>query len=64
MKDFKSIVVTKGEKSLDIENPTTYPLIGYGIQGAVSGFLSCTSQSAGSGNLSRMDRAARLKFTN
>ncbi|EST11881.1 kinase [Sporolactobacillus laevolacticus] len=35
MEDFKSIVVTKGEKSLDIENPTTYPLIGYGTQGAV-----------------------------
>lgn len=35
MKDFKSIVVTKGEKTLEIHNPTNYPLIGMGAQGAV-----------------------------
>jgi predicted Ser/Thr protein kinase len=35
MKDFKSIVVTKGEKMLLIDNPTEYPLIGMGAQGAV-----------------------------
>ncbi|WP_103652694.1 hypothetical protein [Bacillus thuringiensis] len=35
MKDFKAITVTKGEKSLEIHNPTTYPLIGMGSQGAV-----------------------------
>ncbi|RRN68494.1 hypothetical protein EI200_19375 [Peribacillus simplex] len=35
MEDFKTITVTKGEKSLEIHNPTTYSLIGMGIQGAV-----------------------------
>ena len=35
MEDFKTITVTKGEKSLEIHNPTTYPLIGMGAQGAV-----------------------------
>jgi RIO-like serine/threonine protein kinase len=35
MEDFKSITVTKGEKSLEIHNPTNYPLIGMGSQGAV-----------------------------
>jgi predicted Ser/Thr protein kinase len=35
MEDFKTITVTKGEKSLEIDNPTTYPLIGMGAQGAV-----------------------------
>ncbi|PHD54921.1 hypothetical protein COF61_30740 [Bacillus toyonensis] len=35
MKDFKAITVTKGKKSLEIHNPTTYPLIGMGTQGAV-----------------------------
>lgn len=35
MKDFKSITVTKGEKTLLIDNPTHYPLIGMGAQGAV-----------------------------
>ncbi|MCU5409277.1 hypothetical protein OCA16_32930 [Bacillus cereus] len=35
MKDFKSITVTKGKKSLEIHNPTTYSLIGMGSQGAV-----------------------------
>ncbi|MFZ7942415.1 hypothetical protein [Neobacillus sp. 19] len=35
MKDFKSIKVTKGVKTLQIENPTKYPLIGMGAQGAV-----------------------------
>lgn len=35
MEDFKSIAVTKGEKSLEIHNPTNFPLIGMGTQGAV-----------------------------
>ncbi|MDY7965610.1 hypothetical protein [Bacillus thuringiensis] len=35
MKDLKSITVTRGKKSLEIYNPTTYPLIGMGTQGAV-----------------------------
>ncbi|MEI4605886.1 hypothetical protein WAG19_29240 [Bacillus cereus] len=35
MKNFKAITVTKGKKSLEIHNPTTYPLIGMGTQGAV-----------------------------
>lgn len=35
MEDFKTITVTKGEKSLEIHNPTSYPLIGMGAQGAV-----------------------------
>jgi len=35
MKDFKSIKVTKGVKTLEIDNPTNYPLIGMGAQGAV-----------------------------
>ncbi|MGG0284336.1 hypothetical protein ABEY41_04235 [Peribacillus butanolivorans] len=35
MEDFKTITVTKGEKSLEIHNPTTYSLIGMGAQGAV-----------------------------
>ena len=35
MEDFKSIAVTKGEKSLEIHNPTNFPLIGMGSQGAV-----------------------------
>ncbi|MFE4811634.1 hypothetical protein ACFQ9Y_10780 [Peribacillus simplex] len=35
MEDFKTIIVTKGEKSLEIHNPTTYSLIGMGAQGAV-----------------------------
>ncbi|WHY54363.1 hypothetical protein [Peribacillus simplex] len=35
MKDFKNIIVTKGENSLDIHNPTAYSLIGMGAQGAV-----------------------------
>ncbi|WP_449538730.1 hypothetical protein [Ferdinandcohnia sp. Marseille-Q9671] len=35
MKDFTSITVTKGEKTLEIQNPTTYPLVGMGSQGAV-----------------------------
>ncbi|SIR73710.1 hypothetical protein SAMN05878482_105266 [Peribacillus simplex] len=35
MEDFKNITVTKGEKSLEIHNPTTYSLIGMGAQGAV-----------------------------
>ncbi|MGG0845536.1 hypothetical protein [Peribacillus simplex] len=35
MEDFKTITVTKGEKSLEIDNPTTYALIGMGAQGAV-----------------------------
>ncbi|WP_108670740.1 hypothetical protein [Peribacillus acanthi] len=35
MSDFKSIVVTKGLKFLEITNPTHYPLIGKGSQGAV-----------------------------
>lgn len=33
--DFKSITVTKGEKTLEIHNPTNYSLIGIGTQGAV-----------------------------
>lgn len=35
MADFKSIKVTKGVKTLEIDNPTNYPLIGIGTQGAV-----------------------------
>ncbi|MEY9870530.1 RIO-like serine/threonine protein kinase [Peribacillus sp. B2I2] len=35
MEDFKTITVTKGEKSLEIDNPTTHALIGMGAQGAV-----------------------------
>ncbi|PEJ27633.1 hypothetical protein CN689_23550 [Peribacillus butanolivorans] len=35
MEDFKNITVTKGEKSLEIHNPTNYSLIGMGSQGAV-----------------------------
>ena len=35
MKDFRSITVTKGEKALVIHNPTSFPLIGMGTQGAV-----------------------------
>ncbi|MBT2616242.1 MULTISPECIES: hypothetical protein [unclassified Bacillus (in: firmicutes)] len=35
MEDFKTITVTKGEKSLEIHNPTSYSLIGMGAQGAV-----------------------------
>jgi predicted Ser/Thr protein kinase len=35
MEDFKSIKVTKGIKSLVIDNPTSFPLIGKGSQGAV-----------------------------
>ncbi|MFD9628355.1 hypothetical protein [Peribacillus muralis] len=35
MEDFKTITVTKGEKSLEIHNPTSYALIGMGAQGAV-----------------------------
>ncbi|MEB9553508.1 hypothetical protein P4J60_26500 [Bacillus cereus] len=35
MKDFKAITVAKGKKNLEIHNPTTYPLIGMGTQGAV-----------------------------
>ncbi|WML41762.1 hypothetical protein RCG19_08975 [Neobacillus sp. OS1-2] len=35
MKDFTSIKVTKGVKTLEIDNPTNYPLIGMGAQGAV-----------------------------
>jgi predicted Ser/Thr protein kinase len=35
MKEFKSIKVTKGLKTLLIDNPTKYPLIGMGAQGAV-----------------------------
>ncbi|WP_404332388.1 hypothetical protein [Mesobacillus maritimus] len=35
MEDFKTIKVTKGIKSLAIDNPTAYPLIGMGSQGAV-----------------------------
>ncbi|MGG0787120.1 hypothetical protein ABE132_00085 [Peribacillus simplex] len=35
MENFKTITVTKGEKSLEIHNPTTYSLIGMGAQGAV-----------------------------
>lgn len=35
MEDFRSITVTKGLKTLEINNPTSYPLIGMGAQGAV-----------------------------
>lgn len=35
MADFKSIRVTKGVKTLEIDNPTNFPLIGMGAQGAV-----------------------------
>ncbi|SES41839.1 hypothetical protein [Salipaludibacillus aurantiacus] len=35
MDDFKSISVRKGEKDLEIDNPTSYPLAGKGSQGAV-----------------------------
>lgn len=35
MKGFKKIRVTKGDKTLIIDNPTRYPLIGMGSQGAV-----------------------------
>ncbi|MEH7179366.1 hypothetical protein [Neobacillus vireti] len=35
MTDFRSIQVTKGIKTLEIVNPTSYPLIGMGAQGAV-----------------------------
>jgi len=35
MEDFKSIKVTKGLKTLEIDNPTAYPIIGMGSQGAV-----------------------------
>jgi RIO-like serine/threonine protein kinase len=35
MANFKSITVTKGEGTLEINNPTKYPLIGHGSQGAV-----------------------------
>ncbi|WP_245243420.1 hypothetical protein [Mesobacillus selenatarsenatis] len=35
MKEFKSIKVTKGIKTLIIDNPTNYPMIGMGSQGAV-----------------------------
>ena len=35
MEDYKSIKVTKGVKTLEINNPTNYPLIGMGSQGAV-----------------------------
>jgi RIO-like serine/threonine protein kinase len=35
MNDFKSITVSKGEKALEINNPTNFPLIGMGAQGAV-----------------------------
>ncbi|MCO0597972.1 hypothetical protein NGI46_10895 [Peribacillus butanolivorans] len=35
MEDFKTITVSKGEKSLEIHNPTAYSLIGMGAQGAV-----------------------------
>jgi RIO-like serine/threonine protein kinase len=35
MSEFQSIIVTKGENGLEIDNPTTYPLIGKGSQGAV-----------------------------
>jgi predicted Ser/Thr protein kinase len=35
MGDYKSIKVTKGIKTLEIDNPTAYPLIGMGSQGAV-----------------------------
>ncbi|TGA98706.1 hypothetical protein E4665_07565 [Sporolactobacillus shoreae] len=35
MEDFKRIIVTDGGKSLVVHNPTSYPLIGCGSQGAV-----------------------------
>jgi predicted Ser/Thr protein kinase len=35
MKDFRKITITKGVKNLEIDNPTKYPLIGMGAQGAV-----------------------------
>jgi predicted Ser/Thr protein kinase len=35
MEDFRLIKVTKGPKTLLIDNPTNYPLIGMGAQGAV-----------------------------
>jgi RIO-like serine/threonine protein kinase len=35
MEDFRLINVTKGPKTLLIDNPTNYPLIGMGAQGAV-----------------------------
>jgi RIO-like serine/threonine protein kinase len=35
MEDFKSITVNKGIKTLEIDNPTSLPLIGMGAQGAV-----------------------------
>jgi predicted Ser/Thr protein kinase len=35
MEDFKSITVKKGIKTLEIDNPTSFPLIGMGAQGAV-----------------------------
>ncbi|WP_198508918.1 hypothetical protein [Bacillus sp. FJAT-44742] len=35
MEDFTSITVSKGEKMLEIHNPTSFPLIGMGSQGAV-----------------------------
>jgi RIO-like serine/threonine protein kinase len=35
MEDFRLIKVTKGPKTLLIDNPTSYPLIGMGAQGAV-----------------------------
>jgi RIO-like serine/threonine protein kinase len=35
MEDFRLINVTKGPKTLLIDNPTSYPLIGMGAQGAV-----------------------------
>lgn len=35
MEDFRSIKVTKGVKTLEIDNPTSFPLIGMGAQGAV-----------------------------
>ncbi|MCM3587492.1 hypothetical protein M3182_17285 [Mesobacillus maritimus] len=35
MENFKNITVTKGNKTLVIDNPTSFPLIGMGSQGAV-----------------------------
>jgi predicted Ser/Thr protein kinase len=35
MEDIKSIIVTKGPSGIEIHNPTNYPLIGNGAQGAV-----------------------------
>lgn len=35
MEDFRFINVTKGVKTLEIDNPTNFPLIGMGAQGAV-----------------------------